>query len=159
MHVHSSGWSHTRLHFATMLFADTDCCTRTYVYTLPRLRTSQRVNYTTVLQYMKSHSYPKFISISKVYYIISSGSSTGAQKPRKLSVPARIAAKLHTGQFAREGSKTNFDQLDLSEGPLFLQTFYTTSTPSANTKSHLHRSAAADPVPVGHTSWTHGDFA
>ena len=96
MHVHSSGWSttYTRLHVATMLCADTDCCTRTYVYTLPQLRTSQRVNYTTVP------------FISKVYdrnpkSTISSGSSTGAQKPRKLSIPAPIAAKLYTGQSAR----------------------------------------------------------
>ena len=80
-------------------------------------------------------------------FIISSGSSTGAQKPRKLSIPAPIAAKLHTGRFAGEGSSAYFDQLDLSEGPLFVQTFYT--TPSANTKSQLHRSAAAEPV--GHT--------
>ena len=51
-----------------------------------------------------------------------------------MSIPAPIAAKLH-----------QVNQLDLSEGTLFLQTFYT--TPSANTKSQLHRSAAAEPVP------------
>ena len=81
--------------------------------------------------------------------IISLGSTMGAQKPRKLSIPALIAAKLHTGQFDGEGSYANFDQLDLSEGPLFVQTFYT--TPSANTKSQLHHSAAVELVPVGHT--------
>ena len=60
------------------------------------------------------HSYPQVWDvalISKVYdkyqksiIIISSGSSKGAQKPRKLSIPARIATKLHTGRLAREGS-------------------------------------------------------
>ena len=60
------------------------------MYTVyPRLYTSQLVNYTTVLEYMKAHSYPKSI--------ISSGSSTGAQKPRKLSIPAPIAANFIQG--------------------------------------------------------------
>ena len=42
-----------------MLFADPDCCTRTYVYSLPASYASQHVNYTAVLKYVKSHSYPK----------------------------------------------------------------------------------------------------
>ena len=48
--------------------------------------------------------------------IISSGSSTGSQKPRKLSIPARIATKFHTGRLAGARSQANFDQPDLSEG-------------------------------------------
>ena len=61
MHVHSSGWSttYTPLHVATRLFADPDCCTSTYVYSLPWSCTSQRVNYTAILKYVKSHRYPK----------------------------------------------------------------------------------------------------
>ena len=70
---------YTRLHVATTLFADRP--------------------YTTLLKYMKSHSYPK--STIEIQRAISSGSSTGAQRPRKLSVPARIAAKLNTSQSAR----------------------------------------------------------
>ena len=124
---------HGRLHVAAMLFADTDCCTRTYVYALHRLRTSQRVNYTTVP------------FISKVYdrnpkSTISSGSSTGAQKPRKLSIPAPIAAKLDTGQSAR-----------LIGRAALPTNFLHHSAPSANTKLQLHLSAAAEPVPVGRT--------
>ena len=65
--------------------------------------------------------------------MISSGSSTGAQKPRKLSIPACIATKLHTGRFT---GRANFDQLDLSEGLLFVQTFDTTA--SEDTKSQLN---------------------
>ena len=59
--MHSSGLSttYTLLHVATMLFADPDCCTRTYVCILPPSYTSQRVNYTAVLKYVKSHWYPK----------------------------------------------------------------------------------------------------
>ena len=60
----------------------------------------------------------------------------GAQKPRKLSIPAQIATKHHTGRFVAECSEANFDQLDLSEGPFFVQNFYT--TPRENTKSQLH---------------------
>ena len=52
------------------------------------------------------HSYSQVCEvawISKVYDKYS-GSSTGAQKPRKFSIPARIATKLHTGHLAGEGS-------------------------------------------------------
>ena len=103
MHVRSSGLSTTysRLHVATMLLADTDCCTRKYVYTLPRLRTSQRVNYTTVLKCTECCSYPKSTIEIPSLLSLQATSSTGAQKPRKLSIPAPIAAKLHTGQSAR----------------------------------------------------------
>ena len=138
MHVNSSGWStkFTRLHVTTMLFADPDYCTRTYVYNLPRVIHVTAHKLHSYLKYVKSHL------ISKVYekypksIIISSGSSTGAQKPRKFSIPALIATKLHRGRFAGEGSSAHFDQLDLLKGPLFVQTFYT--TPSENTKSQLH---------------------
>ena len=41
--------------YNTMLFADTDCCTITYVCILSRSYTSERVNYTAVLKYVKSH--------------------------------------------------------------------------------------------------------
>ena len=41
--------------YNTMLFADPDCCTRTYVYILSRSFTSQLVSYTAVLKYVKSH--------------------------------------------------------------------------------------------------------
>ena len=140
MHMRSSGLStlYSRLHVAGMLFADTDCCTRTYVYTLPRLRTSQGVNYTTVLKYvyMKSHSYPK--------------STIEIQSLLSLQAALRALKSLERCPFLYQ-LPPNFiqvNQLDLSEGLLFLQTFYT--TPSANTKSQLHRSAAAEPILVGH---------
>ena len=42
-----------------MLFADPDCCTGTYVHILSRSFTSQPMNYTAALKYVKSHSYPK----------------------------------------------------------------------------------------------------
>ena len=41
--------------YNTMLFADPDCCTRTYVCILSRSFTSQPVSYTAVLEYVKSH--------------------------------------------------------------------------------------------------------
>ena len=131
---------HGRLHVhvATMLFAETDCCTRTYVYTLPRLCTSQRVNYTTLLKYIKSHSYPK--------------STIEIQSLLSLQAALRALKSLENCPFLHQ-LPPNFiqvNQLDLLEGPLFVQTFYT--TPSANTKSQLHRSAAAEQVPVGHTA-------
>ena len=50
---------YTLLLVATMLYADTDCCTRTYVYILAPLYTSQCVNYTAVLKYVRSHGYLK----------------------------------------------------------------------------------------------------
>ena len=53
---------------ATMLFADPDCCTRTYVYSLPRSCTSQRVNYTAILEYVKSHGYPKSTTLLRKLY-------------------------------------------------------------------------------------------
>ena len=61
MHMHSSGWSttYTPRHVATMLCMDPNCCARMYVYTVPWLNQSQRVNYTAVLKYVKSHWYPK----------------------------------------------------------------------------------------------------
>ena len=73
--------------YNTMLFADPDCCTRTYVYILSRLFTSQPVSYTAVLNWVC-----EVPLISKVYdrypksMIISPGSSTGAQKAKKLSI-------------------------------------------------------------------------
>ena len=116
MHVHSSGWSttYTRLHVATMRFADTDCCTRTYVYTLPRLRTSQRVNYTTVLKYMKCHSYPK--------------STIEIQSLLSLQAALRALKRLENCSFLHQlpPNSIQVNQLDLPEGPLFVQTFYTT---------------------------------
>ena len=59
------------------------------------------------------HSCPKVYEVpfvSKVYdrypkSLISSGSSTGTQKPRKLSIPAPIATKLHTGRYAGKALK------------------------------------------------------
>ena len=41
--------------YNTMLFADPDCCTITYVCILSRSFTSQPVSYTAVLKYVKSH--------------------------------------------------------------------------------------------------------
>ena len=69
--------------YNTMLFADPDCGTKTYVCILSRSYTSERVNYTAVLKFMKPHCkvydrYPKST--------ITSGSSMGAQKARKLSI-------------------------------------------------------------------------
>ena len=134
MHVHSSGWStaYTRLRVATMLIADKDCCTRTYVCTLTRLGTSHCVNDTAVLKYMKSNSLTK--STIEIQSLLSLQAALQALKSRE-NCPF-----LH--QLPPNFIQVN--QLDLSEGPLFLQTFYT--TPSANTKSLLHRSPAAEPV-------------
>ena len=99
--------------------------------------------------------------------IISSGSSMGAQKPRKLSIPAQIAIKHHAGRFAAECSEANFDQLDLSEGPLFVAAMASCktqakhdclaknklSTPLGEHKiTAAQKSAAVEPVPVVHTA-------
>ena len=103
-----------------MLSAGTGCCTRTYTL-YPVTRTSQRVNYTTVLKYMKCHAYPK--------------STIDIQSQAAL----RALKSLEDCPFLHQ-LPPNFiqvNQLDFPEGPLFLQTVYT--TPSANTKSQLHR--------------------
>ena len=138
MHVHSSGWSTTY----TPLHESYNAIRRSRL-----LHQNVCIQFTPVMHVTarELHSYSQVCEvalISKVYdkypksIIISSGSSTGAQKPRKLSIPARIATKLHTGRLAGEGSSADFNQLDLLEGPLFVQTFYT--TPRENTKSQLH---------------------
>ena len=150
MHVHSSGWSttYTRLHVATMLFADTDCCTRTYVYTLHQLCTSQHVNYTTVLKYMKSHSYAKStIDIQSI--LLSLQAALRALKTlENCPFLHRLPPNFIQGNLL--GNVLKPISISSTEGLLFVQTFYT--TPSANTKSQLHRSAAAEPVPVVHTA-------
>ena len=109
---------YTRLHVAAMLFADT--------------------RYTTLLKYMKSHSYPK--STIEIQSLLSLQAALPALKSLE-NCPV-------LPQLPPNSIQVN--QLDLSEGPLFVQTFYT--TPSANTKSQLHHSAAAERVPVGHTA-------
>ena len=147
MHVHSSGWSttYTPLHVATMLFADTDCCTRTYVYTLPRLRTSQqRVKYTTMYEVP---------FISKVYDR-NPKSTIEIQSLLSLQAALRAIKSLENCPFLHQ-LPPNFiqvNQLDLSEGRSSYKLFTPLRWPSANTKPQLNRSAATEPVRVGHTA-------
>ena len=90
----------------------------------------------------------------------------GAQKARKLSIPAPIATKLHTGthSFAGKGSSANFDQLDLAEGPLYIATMdscmtvkHTLSTP-LRVRIQNPSCTKLNSCRTG-TGSTHGDFA
>ena len=69
----------TGLHVATMLFSDIQIAALERMYTVySGSYTSLHVNYTTVLKYVKSYSYPKStINIQSKYPNISSGTGTG----------------------------------------------------------------------------------
>ena len=160
MHVHRCGLStmSSLLHVATTLFADI------LIVALERVD----IQFTPVIHVttreLHVHRCPQVCevsSVSKVYdrypkSTISSGSSAGPQKARKLSIPAPIAAKLHTGAkcWGRFSSQLLSARLvgraalrirhgflhDCQAQPFGqVQTFYTTPSSSANTKSQLHK--------------------